>query len=77
MKKIDTKSVMIGMLLGACIIFALGASAGDKANIGRYQITSPDESGVCFVIDTTSGQVWRRHNSSRGRSYGSPSQWSK
>ena len=77
MKTIDTKSVLIGLLLGACVLLALGAATGNRADIGRYQIACPDQQTTCFVIDTTTGRVWYRYSRSSGGSYGSPEQWNK
>ena len=76
MKKIDMKSLLVGMILGVCMLLALGASTGKQADIGKYQVVCPDQS-TCFVIDTTTGQVWRRFGESHGQNYGSPDQWKK
>ena len=79
MKAVDTKSVLIGLLFGVCILLALGAASETKSDIGigRYQITSPDSSSVCFVLDTKTGQVWRRYTKTNGTNYGSPAEWGK
>lgn len=77
MKGIDLKSVLIGLLLGVCVILVLGAGNSKQADYGRYQIACPDNSGVCFVIDTTTGQVWQRFGSNNGQQYGSPDLWNK
>jgi hypothetical protein len=77
MKKIDTKSLLVGMILSVCVLLALGAATGGRADIGRYQVACPDSSSVCFVIDTTTGQVWQRHSKSGGNDYGSPDKWNK
>jgi hypothetical protein len=76
MKKIDKKSLLVGMILGVCVLLALGAATGRQADIGRYQVVAcPDNQSTCFVIDTTTGQVWRRFGESNGQNYGSPKQW--
>ena len=77
MKTIDTKSLLIGLLFGVCVLLALGAASGKQDDVGRYQVACPDSSSVCFVIDTTTGQVWRRQTRSSGNSYGSPDTWDK
>jgi hypothetical protein len=76
MKKIDIKSLLVGMILGVCVLLALGAATGKQADIGRYQVACPDNQSTCFVIDTTTGQVWqRRSTNSKGKDLGSPDQW--
>ena len=60
MKKIDMKSLLVGMILGVCVLLALGAATGSRADIGRYQVACPDNPNYCFVIDTTTGQVSRK-----------------
>jgi hypothetical protein len=77
MKKIDIKSLLVGMILGVCVLLALGAATGKQADIGRYQVACPDSSSACFVIDTTTGQVWQRFGKSNGQNYGSPDLWNK
>ena len=78
MKTIDTKSVLIGLLFGVCILLALGAASGKQADVGRYRIACPDHQSTCFVIDTKTGKVWTKYNSgSRGEYYGSPAEWEK
>lgn len=77
MKTIDTKSVLIGLLLGVCVLLALGATTGNRADIGRYQVACPDHQTTCFVIDTTTGQVWYRYSRGNGGNYGTPQQWNK
>ena len=77
MKKIDMKSLLVGMILGVCILFALGAAPGDRADIGKYQIVCSDSAGTCFVIDTTTGQIWRKYAQGKVNDLGSPGQWKK
>ena len=77
MKKIDIKSLLVGMILGVCVLLALGAATGKQADIGRYQVVHTDNQSTCFVIDTTTGQVWRRSSNSHGHNYGSPDKWNK
>ena len=77
MKKIDIKSLLVGMILGVCVLLALGAATGKQADIGRYQVACPDHASTCYVIDTTTGQVWQRFNGTHGKNYGSPDKWKK
>ena len=77
MKAIDTKSVLIGLLFGISVLLAMGAASGRQAEIGRYQIACPDQQTTCFVIDTTTGQVWQKYSRTSGHNYGSPAQWDK
>ncbi len=75
MKTIDTKSLLIGLLFGVCILLALGAAGEKQGDVGRYQVASPDIN-TCFVIDTATGQVWRKMASSRGgKSFATPDEW--
>ena len=77
MKTIDTKSLLIGLLFGVCVLLALGAASGKQEDIGRYQIACPDSHSTCFVLDTTTGQVWQRYSRGSGVNYGSPDKWDK
>ena len=75
MKAIDTKSFMIGLLFGICLFLALGAAGGGREEVGGYQIACPDAQNTCFVVDTTTGRVWKRYSGSSGEGYGSPADW--
>ncbi len=78
MKTIDTKSVLIGLLFGICAVLALGAVGGSqRTNVGRYQIACPDSQATCFVVDTTTGRLWKRHSGTGGSDYGYPATWEK
>ena len=77
MKTINTRSFLIGLLFGICTLLALGAASGKQEDIGRYQIACPDNQRTCFVLDTTTGQVWQRYSQGRGANYGSPDKWDK
>ena len=77
MKTIDTKSLLIGLLFGVCVLLALGAASGKQEDVGRYQVACPDSQSVCFVIDTATGQVWRKIAGSSGRSFASPEEWKR
>jgi hypothetical protein len=77
MKTIDTKSVLIGLLFGVCILLTLGAARGKLEDVGRYEIACPGQPNTCFVIDTTTGQLWQKHSRSSTNSYGSPVEWER
>ena len=77
MKTIDTKSVLIGLLFGICAVLALGAASGKQVDVGRYQIACPDNQATCFVVDTTTGQVWQRYSKKSGHNYRNPAEWDK
>lgn len=55
--------MLVGFTLGVIATLAIGAAANQATlehdgEVGRFQITNPNERGAVFVIDTTSGQVW-------------------
>ncbi len=79
MKTINTKSFLIGLLFGVCALLALGAASGKQEDVGRYQVVCPytNSSSTCFVIDTTTGRLWKRRSRSSGDAYGSPAEWDK
>ncbi len=77
MRSIDTKSLIIGLLLGLCAVFAAGAAGGTKYAVGRYQLFAAANGGSCMVIDSKTGQVWHRHTSTSGNHWGSPDEWNK
>ena len=55
--------MLVGFSLGVIASLVIGAAANQaaleqKGQVGRFQITNPNELGAVYVIDTTSGQVW-------------------
>lgn len=55
--RIDIGRLLIGLLLGICLMFTIGVSSN---NSERYQCCAAgDDSLAVFVIDTQTGQVWR------------------
>lgn len=60
---LDTKSALIGLLLGilAAVTIAASSSAG---NAGRYQVAGTGSHAV--IIDTATGQAWSTFLSSAG-----------
>lgn len=54
--KIDFKSTLLGLLLGAGAIFAMGA--GQSSNpVGRFQVAA-SSANTLVVVDTITGEVW-------------------
>ena len=78
MKKIDFKSIIIGLLLGVCVVIGLGAQSS-VSNIGRYRISTADSSGQsCFVIDSATGRMWKKSMHELQFAYiGKPEDWGK
>ena len=77
MKSIDTKSLIVGLLLGLCAVFAAGAASGRQNGRGRYRIARPGSGSTFMVIDTQTGQVWHRLTPTSGNDWGSPEEWKK
>ena len=55
--------MLVGFSLGVIASLVIGAAANQSplepsGQVGRFQITDPNELGAVYVIDTTSGQVW-------------------
>lgn len=54
---LDWRSLVVGLLLGVCLVLGMGAAAPDRT--GRYQISAIGYPGNdAYVIDTGTGQVW-------------------
>lgn len=78
MKNFDVKSCVIGLLLGVCLMLAVGAGGNGSSEVGRYRISAAgDAVASCFVIDTATGRTWRRITSTQGTCYGCPADWEK
>ena len=61
--QIDLKSALIGLVLGAGVMFTIGAASSNPA--GRYQITSFGNGtggGAAYLLDTQTGEVWAADN---------------
>ncbi len=55
------KLIFLGILIGIGMIFLLGASNGSDKEIGRYQVSGPNNGGATIIIDTTTGSYqWVR-----------------
>ena len=75
MKSIDMKSLIIGLLLGLCVVLAAGAVVDRKVEVGRYRIAT-GQNYYCMVIDSKTGHLWQVQSSS-GYDWGSPDEWNK
>ncbi|UCE48163.1 MAG: hypothetical protein JSW47_21510 [Phycisphaerales bacterium] len=64
MKKLNLDKLVIGVLLGVCLMLAIGAKGmGTSHSVGTYRIATcvhPGSSEV-YVLNTRTGQVWMSH----------------
>jgi hypothetical protein len=68
------KNLVIGFLLGLCVMLAIAAASSNNNNSGTYQCCAAgDDSTAVFVIDTRTGQTWRLSRSDH-YDYGTPQQ---
>ena len=64
--QLDIRSMLIGILLTICCIFALGAARSTNPALNaRFQLVCPGEGSNAFVIDTSTGQVWAKYSGNR------------
>lgn len=57
---INFANLVIGFLLGLCLMLATGAATSQDDGPGQYQCCAAgDDSLAVFVIDTQTGQTWR------------------
>jgi len=57
---LNVNSMVIGFLLGLCLLLAVGASKSYDTNSQRYQCCAAgNEPLAVFVIDTETGNTWR------------------
>ena len=57
MKNIDFKSLLIGLLVGICVLAVLGMGE-NPSGIGRYRVSSDRP----FFVDTVTGRIWYIYN---------------
>ena len=55
---LDVKSVVVGLVVGAVVVFSLGAGVNLEPQVKRYAIAGNE--GHAFVLDTVTGQVWEK-----------------
>jgi hypothetical protein len=70
--KIDIKSAVVGLAVGALVTMAVGAATSSGSSVGRYQLVSNANNGgpggsYCMVIDSLTGKVWSTYAPSSGR----------
>ncbi len=70
--KIDIKSAVVGMAVGALVTLGVAAATSSGSPIGRYQIVSNANNGgpggsYSLVIDTMTGKVWSAYSLSTGK----------
>lgn len=61
MKKLNINPLVIGILLGVCLMLAIGAGGPDESHsVGTYQIVAVQQPQAreFFVINTQTGRVW-------------------
>ena len=56
--KIDTKSILIGLLAGVAVTLVVGAALPIN-QVGHYQVAGAGNHAV--IIDTVTGQVWQSY----------------
>ncbi|NLH43122.1 MAG: hypothetical protein GX448_14885 [Planctomycetes bacterium] len=55
--RVDTKSVALGVVLGAGLIVLVGAVRNEPAGqVGRYRVSCSQSNA--YLVDTTTGQIW-------------------
>jgi len=59
--EIDVKSLLIGVLLTACVFTAMGAARPYLGPyLGRYRLVAIDSRLWPHVIDSQTGRIWRK-----------------
>jgi hypothetical protein len=71
--KIDIKSAVIGMAVGALVTLGVAAASSSGSSAGRYQIVSNVNNGgpggsYSQIIDTQTGKVWASYAPTSGKS---------
>jgi hypothetical protein len=63
--KIDWRSLVIGFLLGACLLMIAAQAQTAKDPVGQYQIAISSNS--TFVINTNTGDAWQLFGITSGK----------
>lgn len=59
-ENVNVGGLIIGFLLGVCLMLAAGAAGGSDDEVGQYQCCAVgDDSLAVFVVETSTGQTWR------------------
>ena len=70
--KIDIKSAVIGLAVGALLTLGVGAATSSGSSVGRYQgVSNANNGGLggshSLIIDTLTGRVWLGYLPSSGK----------
>ena len=70
--KIDIKSAVIGLAVGALVTLGVAATTSSGSSIGRYQVVSNVNNGGqggshSLILDTLTGKVWMGYLPSSGK----------
>jgi hypothetical protein len=70
--RIDIKSAVIGLAVGALLTLGVGAATSSGSSVGRYQVVSNANNGGqggshSLIIDTLTGKVWLGYLPSSGK----------
>jgi hypothetical protein len=71
--KIDIKSAVIGLAVGALVTLGVAATTSSGSSVGRYQIVSNVSNGgqggsQSLIIDTLTGKAWSAYLPPNGKS---------
>ena len=71
--KIDIKSAVIGLAVGALVTLGVAATTSSSSAVGRYQVVSNVNNGGqggshSLILDTLTGKVWLGYLSPSGKS---------
>jgi len=60
MKSIDGKSVVIGLLMGVCVMLVMGQTGGG-VSYGKFQLAlGGEDNTISYIMDTDTGELWSR-----------------
>ena len=66
--KIDLKSLVLGAVLGAFVVFTMAAATSQSSSCGgRYQLVTTEN--YIFKIDTETGQTWYTYASNPSKPF--------
>ena len=71
--RIDIKSAVIGLAVGALVTLGVAATTSSSTAVGRYQLVSNVNNGgpggsYSLIIDTQTGKVWAAYSPTSGKS---------
>ena len=66
--KIDLKSLVLGAVLGAFVVFTMAAATSQSSSCGgRYQLVTTEN--YIFKIDSETGQTWYTYASNPSKAF--------